>query len=127
MKRKGFTLIELLVVIGIIRILAAIAVTQFSIYRRRGFDADVKSQVRNMVVAQEAYFVDNGFYTTGVGSDVQFIDRGFRVSPNVNTVTTAISPSVFTVDSNAIKGCSAGTGVWNFDNITSAITGTQCN
>ena len=124
---KGFTLIELLIVIGIIGILAGIAIVQFSAYRMRGFDADVKSQVRNMVVAQEAYFVDNGFYTTGVGTDLQFTDLGFRASPNVNTVTTALTPLTFTIDGNAINGCSAGTGIWNFDNLTSAITGIQCN
>jgi len=60
----GFTLIELLVVIAIIGILAAIAIPQFAAYRRRSFEAQVKSDLRNMAVAQEAYFVTANFYKT---------------------------------------------------------------
>lgn len=63
-KEKGFTLIELLVVIAIIGILAAIAIPQFAEYRKRGFDARAKSDLRNGATAEEAYFVDNDSYTT---------------------------------------------------------------
>ena len=59
---RGFTLIELLVVIAIIGILAAIAIPQFAEYRKRGFDARAKSDLRNVATAEEAYFVDNEMY-----------------------------------------------------------------
>jgi type IV pilus assembly protein PilA len=61
-KQKGFTLIELLVVIAIIGILAAIAIPQFADYRKRGFDARAKSDLRNVATAEEAYFADNEVY-----------------------------------------------------------------
>jgi type IV pilus assembly protein PilA len=58
----GFTLIELLVVIAIIGILAAIAIPQFAAYRRRSFEAQVKSDLHNAAVAEEAYFVSGNTY-----------------------------------------------------------------
>lgn len=60
----GFTLIELLVVIAIIGILAAIAIPQFATYRRRGYGSQVKSDIRNIATAQEAYFVNANTYIT---------------------------------------------------------------
>ena len=59
---KGFTLIELLVVVAIIGILAAIAIPQFAAYRQRAFDARAESDLRNVMTAEEAYFVDNETY-----------------------------------------------------------------
>jgi type IV pilus assembly protein PilA len=59
---KGFTLIELLVVIAIIGILAAIAIPQFAEFRKRGFDARAKTDLRNVATAEEAYYADEETY-----------------------------------------------------------------
>ncbi|HVN85628.1 MAG TPA: type II secretion system protein [Candidatus Binatia bacterium] len=61
---KGFTLIELLVVVAIIGILAAIAIPQFSAYRKKGFDSRIQSDARNAATAEEAYFVNAQAYIT---------------------------------------------------------------
>ena len=74
----GFTLIELLVVIAIVGILAAIAIPQMAAYRRRGIDSQVKSDIRNVITAQEAYFVDMRTYTGSVGDLTD--TRGYRQS-----------------------------------------------
>lgn len=58
-REEGFTLIELLVVIIIIGILAAIAIPVFLAQRTKGYDAGVKSDLRNVATAEESYLTDN--------------------------------------------------------------------
>ena len=61
--RKGFTLIELLIVVVIIGILAAIAIPKFANTKEKAYVASMKSDLRNMVTAQESYFADSSKYT----------------------------------------------------------------
>jgi prepilin-type N-terminal cleavage/methylation domain-containing protein len=63
--RHGFTLIELLIVVVIIGILSAIAIPKFASTKERAFLATMKSDLRNLVTAQEAYLGDNGAYYSG--------------------------------------------------------------
>lgn len=62
--RYGFTLIEILIVLGILGILAAIAVPQFSAYRQCAFNISAKSDLRNFKTALEAYRSENQVYPT---------------------------------------------------------------
>jgi len=60
--RKGFTLIELLIVVVIIGILAAIAIPKFATTKDKAKLASIKTDLRNLMTAQEAYFSDNSSY-----------------------------------------------------------------
>ena len=66
MNRKGFTLIELLIVVVIIGILAAIAIPKFANTKEKAYIASMKSDLRNLVTAEEAYFADSVKYSTTV-------------------------------------------------------------
>ena len=68
MNRKGFTLIELLIVVVIIGILAAIAIPKFANTKEKAYIASMKSDLRNLVTAEEAYFADSIKYTTNLGT-----------------------------------------------------------
>ena len=61
---KGFTLIELLIVVVIIGILAAIAIPKFANTKEKAYVAAMKSDLRNMVTAEESYFADQVSYST---------------------------------------------------------------
>jgi type IV pilus assembly protein PilA len=74
---EGFTLIELLVVIIIIGILAAIAIPVFLNQRQKGYDAGIKSDLRNAATAEETYLTDNGSYTKTIAN---LTSAGFKYS-----------------------------------------------
>src|SRR2546425_9768441 len=67
MNRKGFTLIELLIVVVIIGILAAIAIPKFANTKEKAYLASMKSDLRNLVTAEEAYFADSVKYSAAIG------------------------------------------------------------
>jgi prepilin-type N-terminal cleavage/methylation domain-containing protein len=62
MRRTGFTLIELLIVVVIIGILASMAIPKFNLTKGKSYAASMKSDLRNLAVAQESYHYDNGTY-----------------------------------------------------------------
>jgi prepilin-type N-terminal cleavage/methylation domain-containing protein len=68
MNRKGFTLIELLIVVVIIGILAAIAIPKFANTKEKAYLASMKSDLRNLVTAQEAFFADSVKYAPAITS-----------------------------------------------------------
>jgi type IV pilus assembly protein PilA len=61
---RGFTLLELMVVVLIIGILATIAIPKFASTKDRAYVATMKSDLRNLVTAEEAYQSDFATYTT---------------------------------------------------------------
>lgn len=67
----GFTLIELLIVIIVIGILAAIAIPAFNTTKGKAYSASLKSDLRNLATAEEAYFFQASIYTDNL-SDLKF-------------------------------------------------------
>ncbi len=62
-KDEGFTLIELMVVVLIIAILVAIAIPTFLGQRKNAQDSAAKSNVRNALATEKAYFSVNQVFT----------------------------------------------------------------
>jgi prepilin-type N-terminal cleavage/methylation domain-containing protein len=105
LNRKGFTLIELLIVVVIIGILAAIAIPKFANTKEKAYVASMKSDLRNMVNAQEAYFADFTQYTSSFATTQYSSSPGVTVAP-------------------ALSGSQAGTG-WSAS-ATHNATNTTC-
>ena len=68
MKSRGFTLIELLIVVVIIGLLAVIAIPKLSNTKQKAYVAQMKSDLKNLATAEEAFFYDSTYYTTSLVS-----------------------------------------------------------
>ena len=103
MNRKGFTLIELLIVVVIIGILAAIAIPKFANTKGKAYVTAMKSDLRNLVSAQESFFADSASYTSSL------TNLGFKQS------TGTIAPTI-----------TVGAGFWSATNSHTQLANTSC-
>jgi len=101
--RKGFTLIELLIVVVIIGILAAIAIPKFANTKAKAYVTAMKSDLRNLVTAEEAFFSDSSKYTA-VLAQLKYQNSTGTVAPTVTV----------------------GAGMWSATNAHTQLVGTTC-
>ena len=96
---KGFTLIELLIVVVIIGILAAIAIPKFGKTKERAYVAAMKSDLRNLITAEEGYFADNTTYATKAQ-----LGTNYTTSAGVTVVTGSETGTGFAATATHTSG-----------------------
>ncbi|WP_407343045.1 prepilin-type N-terminal cleavage/methylation domain-containing protein [Pengzhenrongella phosphoraccumulans] len=112
-KEEGFTLIELLVVIIIIGILAAIAIPVFLNQRQKGWDAAIKSDLKNAATAEETVLTDGGAYTDVIAT---LQTAGFKYSAAANYTAPAVITATFKGgEGYCLLATSASAQVWVYD------------
>ena len=107
-RRSGFTLIELLIVVVIIGILAAIAIPKFSTSKGKAYLSYMKSDLRNLAVAQEGYYFDNRTYAPNIAALNVTPSSGVTITI-VTATATGWSASASHAQSNPIT-CAVYTG-----------------
>lgn len=117
MKRNeaGFSLVELMIVVGIIGILASLAMPKMQIFMAKARQSEAKGILANVFALQQSYVVENNTY----GSTLA--DIGYSASGNTKAIYEAGAPSdvtasTFKVQANLKSGkyvCGTdGTDTW---------------
>ena len=101
--KKGFTLIELLIVVVIIGILASVAIPKFANSKGKAYTTAMKSDLRNLVSAEEAFFSDSSRYT------------GNLAQLSFKQTTGTIAPTIV-----------GGGGYWSATNSHTQLMNTSC-
>ena len=116
----GFTLVELITVIGIIAVLAAIALQQYVLYRAASYDARAMHDIGNAAVAQETLYANAHSYATFTVTGPAVLSVPGMVVSDTITLTSAAYDSGYTITSKS----SRGTGkLFTYDSETDTIRG----
>ena len=115
-RARGFTLIEMMIVVGVIGILAAIAIPNYTDYVRRGKIIDATSKLSDARVHLEQWFLDRRTYA---GACVDPPAGAVRITPGPDDTFALSCPvltaTLYTVQAAGIPGKGMDTFTYTID------------
>ncbi len=91
-RRNGFTLIELVLVLAIMFVVLAIAVPRFGATKAKVYISAMKIDLRNLVMAEELYFVEHETFTGDLEADLA---DWFSTSAGVSVLVTSATDTAW--------------------------------
>ena len=73
-KNHGFTLVELLIVVLMIAVLSATVIKQYNKYKIKALDTRSLASLRQLIVAQENYYIDNETFAASTTAIPNWVD-----------------------------------------------------
>lgn len=116
-KDQGFTLIELLVVMVIIGILAAIAIPLFLNQQKKGVDAGIKSDLKQLANLEESYYVDKTAYST---TKADFPD--LKVTTGNKLEAAVVTGGGYCLRGSNASGTRGATGYYYYDSTAGGLS-----
>jgi prepilin-type N-terminal cleavage/methylation domain-containing protein len=120
-RQGGFSAIEMITVVALVGILAGIGVSQFTAYRKRSYETQVKQGLNDAVKAQQSFFTANGSYKSG--SLTSGDPPGFNRTQAVTLTAVAGENSFQLTATHAL----CGSTTWTLDSSDGRISGGPCD
>ncbi len=115
----GFSLIELMVVVGIIGVLATIAIPQYSKFSSRAKQSEAKVNLGGIYTVEKAYFVEGSTYSPCLAQ------IGFEASGQQRRYTIGFGATAAANTTMGSVTCSDGAGNTFFDAVLNNVARTS--
>lgn len=102
--RYGFTIVELVVVITILGILSSLALPRYAAMKERAYVASMKSDLRNLVSAQEGFYIIYSDYagSFGPGPEVGGLNGAGKLSFSPSDKVTIVMTYLGSTSTGAV-------------------------
>ncbi|MDD4929107.1 MAG: type IV pilin protein [Gallionella sp.] len=108
--QQGFSLIELLIVVGIVAILASVAMPMYSAYLVRGKVVEAQSTLTSARVRMEQYYQDHRTYVGGDAAVNATTPGACPLSTTYFNYACAVTASTFTITATSRADNKQGLG-----------------
>jgi len=112
--KSGFTLLELLITLALLGIIIASAIPEYSSYKKKGYDFRAQNDMRNVAIAEEAYYMDSEEYFNCSNEECSVLPGITKISEG--TQISVVSDELgFEIESTHPKG-TGKTFRWDSEN-----------
>ena len=106
---SGFTLIELMVVVGIVSLLAAVAIPTFSKYIRKAKSTEARTSLKQIIDGATAYYYDEQTATKSIGS----IPRQYPAGGAAGAAGVGATDPACCAGGGTVEKCNPPANVWD--------------